>query len=457
MGRFAAALFLTTFAFAQTKSIEGDWQGTLDAGALKLRMGLHLSKDAAGNLTAKLDSIDQSIMGLPVKTATFTANRLTLDIPAVRGSFEGTLNAAGLEIAGTFTQGAGVPLTFKRVDKVETLRRPQEPKPPFPYDAVDVAYESQGIKLAGTLTVPRGAGPFPAALLITGSGPQDRDEALFGHKAFWVIADHLTRHGIAVLRLDDRGVGQSTGNSTMTSIQEMATDVFAGVHFLKGRKEIDGGRIGLIGHSEGGIVGPLAASQSPDVAFVVMLAGTGVTGEQVMYLQSEMVIRSVGGDDDAVKQNHKIQELLFGVLHQEKDQKDRQVMIQKFRDAWKADQGSDAPKEMEAQFGSITSAEMLSFILFNPADALRKVKVPVLALNGSRDVQVPALQNLPRIVAELTLGGNPDVTAVELPGLNHLFQHCKTCAPTEYGVLEETFSPGALEIMTEWLTRHVGK
>ncbi len=272
-----------------------------------------------------------------------------------------------------------------------------------------------------------------------------------------MIADHLTRHGIAVLRLDDRGVGQSTGNSTMTSIQEMASDVLSGVRFLKGRKEIDGSRIGVIGHSEGGIVGPLAASQSPDVAFVVMLAGTGVTGEQVMYLQSEMVIRSVGGDDDAVNQNRKIQELLFGILHREKDQKDRQVMIQKFRDAWKADQGSDAPKQMEAQFAGITSAEMLSFILFNPAEALRKVKVPVLAMNGSRDVQVPALQNLPRIVAELTAGGNPDVTAIEVPGLNHLFQHCKTCAPNEYGTLEETFSPGALEIMTDWLTRHVGK
>ena len=179
---------MTTFAFAQTKGVEGDWQGTLSAGAVKLRMGLHISKDAAGNLTAKFDSIDQSAMGLPVKAATFTGNRLALDIAVSQASFEGTLSVDGSEIAGTFTQGAGVPLTFKRVGKVDTLRRPQEPKPPFPYDATDVAYENHGIKLAGTLTVPRGAGPFPAALLITGSGPQDRDEALFGHKPFWVIA-----------------------------------------------------------------------------------------------------------------------------------------------------------------------------------------------------------------------------------------------------------------------------
>jgi uncharacterized protein len=457
MSKFAAAFFVTTFAFAQTKGVEGDWQGTLSAGAVKLRIGLHILKDAAGNLTAKFDSIDQSAMGLPVKAATFTGNRLALDIAVSQASFEGTLSVDGSEIAGTFTQGAGVPLTFKRVDKVDTLRRPQEPKPPFPYDATDVAYENHGIKLAGTLTVPRGAGPFPAALLITGSGPQDRDETLFGHKPFWVIADHLTRHGIAVLRLDDRGVGQSAGNSTMTSIQEMAGDVLAGVQFLKGRKEIDARHIGLIGHSEGGITGPLAASQSPDVAFVIMLAGTGVTGEQVLFLQAEMVIRAEGGSEEGAAQNRKLQELLFKVLHQEQDEKDRQVVIQKLRDAWKADQGSDAPPAMQAQFASITSTEMRTFVLFDPAETLRKVKVPVLAMNGSRDVQVPPGQNLPAIVSALTAGGNPDMTAIELPGLNHLFQHCKTCAPSEYGTLEETFSAEALEIMTAWLTRHAGR
>jgi pimeloyl-ACP methyl ester carboxylesterase len=397
-------------------------------------------------------------MGIPVQKAAFTENRLKLDIPALRGSFEGAMKADGSEIAGTFTQmGAGLPLTFKRTDHVETLRRPQEPQPPFPYNAVDVGYETGGVKLAGTLTVPRGSGPFPAALLITGSGPEDRDEAIFGHKPFWVIADYLTRRGIAVLRLDDRGVGKSTGNSTMTTVEEMAGDVLAGVQFLKRRKEIDAGHIGVIGHSEGGIVGPLAASQSPDIAFVVMLAGTGVTGEQVMYLQSELVIRSQGGGDEAVAQNRKLQELLFKVLHDQKDEKDRQVVIQKLREAWKADRGSDAPKEMEAQFAGVASAELRSFILLDPSEALRKVKVPVLAMNGSRDVQVPPAQNLPAIKAALTAGGNPDVTTIELPGLNHLFQHCQTCAPSEYAQLEETFSPEALEIMGDWLQRHTGK
>lgn len=458
MGKFAAAIILAVCASAQTQGVEGEWQGTLDVGAVKLRIGLHILKDSAGGLTVKLDSLDQGAMGIPVKTATFAAGRLKLDIPALRGSFEGSLKPDGSEIAGTFAQmGTGLPLTFKRTDKLETLRRPQEPKPPFPYNAVDVAYETNGVTLAGTLTIPRGAGPFPAALLITGSGPEDRDEAIFGHKPFWVIADYLTRRGIAVLRLDDRGVGKSTGNSTMTSVQEMAGDVLAGVHFLQGRKEINGTCIGVIGHSEGGIVGPLAASQSPDIAFVVMLAGTGVTGEQVMYLQADLVIRSEGGGDEVVAQNRKLQELMFNTLRREKDEKDGQVVVQKLREAWKADRGSDAPTQMEAQFASVSSAELRSFILLDPSEALGKVKVPVLAMNGSRDVQVPPGQNLPAIVSALTAGGNPDVTAVELPGLNHLFQHCKTCALTEYGQIEETFSAEALEIMGDWLKRHTGK
>jgi pimeloyl-ACP methyl ester carboxylesterase len=457
MGKLTAILCLAVTAYAQTRDVEGDWQGSLDTGALKLRIGLHLTTDSAGKLTAKVDSIDQSVMGIPVKTASLKSNRLTLDIPALRASYEGTVNADASEIAGAFTQGASVPLTFKRVGKIETLKRPQEPKPPFPYDAVDVAYEVTGARLAGTLTVPRGTGPFPAAVLITGSGPQDRDEALFGHKPFWVIADYLTRRGMAVLRLDDRGMGKSSGNSAMMTVQEMAGDVLAGVHFLQERKEINGTLIGVIGHSEGGIVGPLLASQSPEIAFVVMLAGTGVTGEQVMYLQSELVIRSEGGGDEAVAQNRKLQETLFKVLHDQKDEKDPRAVIRKMREAWKASYGSDPPKAMEGQFASTTSPELRSFIMFDPGEALRKVKVPVLAMNGSRDVQVPARQNLPAIVAALAVAGNQDVTAIELPGLNHLFQHCKTCAPTEYGMLEETFSAEALEIMGDWLERHTGR
>ncbi len=461
----ACALLAVATACAQTGSIEGIWQGTIEASGIKLRLAFHISKDDKGGLVTKWDSIDQGAMDLPVSQTTFADNKLHFQINAGT-SFDGTFNAAGSEIAGTFTQGAAIPLILKRVEKVDALNRPQNPKPPFPYDSEDVMYPSPsrntaaGVTLAGTITKPRGAGPFPAALMITGSGPQDRDETLLGHRPFWVIADYLTRRGIAVLRIDDRGMGKSTGNSTRTSMSEMADDVLTGVDLLKARKEIDAKHIGVIGHSEGGIVGPLAASRSSGISFVVMLAGTGVPGEQVMYLQSEMIMRVSGASEAAAAQNHKVQEMIFNVVREAKDEKDDAVILAKLHDAWAKlpgltdEQRKAGTQGINAEFNRILAPEMRSFIFLDPAEALRKVKVPVLALNGSRDVQVPPQQNLPAIVRALTEGANSDFTVAELPGLNHLFQKCKTCAPSEYGDLEETFSPAALEIVGDWIVRH---
>ncbi len=220
IGWIAALAGATLFA---QSGIEGTWQGTLDVGAIKLRLGLHVDKNPQGEFSSKLDSIDQNALGIPVTVTTFSSGKLHLELPNLRATYDGTLGAGGKEIIGTFVQGRPLPLVFKRVEKVETLNRPQNPKPPYPYDAQDVAYEtSPGIKLAGTLTLPRGPGPFPAALMITGSGPQDRDESLLGHKPFLVIADYLTRRGIAILRVDDRGVGGSTGNSIRETLDDMA-------------------------------------------------------------------------------------------------------------------------------------------------------------------------------------------------------------------------------------------
>jgi fermentation-respiration switch protein FrsA (DUF1100 family) len=456
-----ATFFAGATLWAQS-GVEGTWQGTLDAGAVKLRLGLHVNKNAQGDFSSTLDSIDQSAMGIPVKVTTFSGNVLHLELPVLNATYNGKLSADGKEIIGTFIQGAPLALAFKRVEKVETLNRPQNPKPPYPYDAQDVTYETKtGIKLAGTLTLPRGLGPFPAALMITGSGPQDRDEALLGHKPFLVIADYLTRRGIAVLRVDDRGVGGSTGNSTRETLDDMAGDVLTGVEYLKGRKEIDAKHIGVIGHSEGGLVGPAAAVRSADIAFVIMLAGTGVPGEEVLKLQGEAIIRASGGSDAKVVQEHAMQDMIFRVLRSEKDDN---AAVEKMMAEWgeikakltEAERKSiGVPDEVvRAQFTSVTSPEMRSFLSYDPAEALRKLKAPVLALNGSRDLQVPPQQNLPAIKAALTAAGNSDFTVSELPGLNHLFQKCKKCTVQEYAELEETFSPGALEIMGDWLVRH---
>jgi len=454
---------LAAAAVAQT-GIEGTWQGTIDAGAVKLRLGLHISRSDAGELVSKLDSIEEGRLGLPVPKTTFVGPTLRFELPAARVSYEGHMNAAGDSIAGTFTQqGVAVPLTFKRVKEIETLRRPQLPQPPFPYDSENVLYENKagGVKLAGTLTLPRGGGAYPAALLITGSGPQDRDDTMLGHKPFLVIADYLSRHGIAVLRVDDRGMGKSTGNSTRSTLDDFAGDVLAGVEFLKQHPGIQPHEIGVIGHSEGGVVGPYAAARSADIAFVVMLAGTGVTGEQVLYDQATAIARKAGASDAAIRQNRVVQEALIHAMMTESDEK---AAAARMRSEWNRINATmpaayreamgDSDAMINLQIGQFNNPEFRSFVPFDPATVLRKVRVPVLALNGSRDVQVTPELNLPAIATALAQGGNTDFTVAELPGLNHLFQACRQCVPAEYGTLEETFSPAALEIMTDWIVRH---
>jgi pimeloyl-ACP methyl ester carboxylesterase len=448
--RIACGFALASAAWAQT-GMEGTWQGALEAGAVRLRVGLHIAKNEKGEWSSTFDSIDQGAMGLPVKVTTVSGKALHFEMPALHLSFDGTLNADATQISGTITQGVGLPMVFKRVEKLETLNRPQNPKPPFPYKAIEVSYENKLGKLAGTLTVPDGDGPFPAAIMITGSGPENRDEEVFGHKPFLIIADYLSRRGIAVLRLDDRGVGGSAGSSSQETIQEMATDVLSGVDFLKARKEINPKKIGVIGHSEGGIVGPIAASRSSDIAFVVMLAGPGVTGEQIMYLQAELIAKASGVADAAIAENRTLQEILFKAARADVDEK---TALENFRADWRNAHGADPGAVLESQLKSVLVPEIRSFAFYDPAEALRKLKVPVLALNGSRDLQVPPSQNLPAVSAALTAAGNKDFLVMELPGLNHLFQTCQKCTVAEYGTLEETFSPKALEIMGEWLARH---
>ena len=458
--RFTPAILLAGLMQGQMADITGNWLGSLQAGPVTLRVAFHITADENGEFTSTLDSLDQNAMGIPVRRTTFSGNKLQMDIPGIRADYEGVLSADRSEIAGTFTQGGvPLPLTLKRVAKIEAPKRPQNPRPPFPYDSLEVSYENGEIRLGGTLTIPRGQGPFPAALMITGSGAQDRDESLMGHKPFLVIADYLTRRGIAVLRVDDRGVGKSTGSTSQETLDDMASDVLAGVGFLKGRTEIDAKHIGVIGHSKGGIVGPAAAVRSPDISFVIMLAGTGVSGDQVLYAQAELVARSMGATENAIERNRAIQQMILNVLKSENDPK---AALAKMRAEWermKADfpeaQQEAADRAMNQQFEGVLSPEMRSFILHDPAATLRHVKAPVLALNGSRDVQVSAKQNLPAIAAALAEGGNSDFTVTELPGLNHLFQKCDKCTVSEYGELEETFSPAALEVIGDWLALHM--
>ena len=296
---FLSVAFIVTSALAvvaQTPNVEGNWLATLPVNGVKVRLVLKIEKSANG-YTAKFDSPDQGATDLPIDSIVLDGKRLTFSAAKFAISYEGTLNETGDEVSGTFKQGAGATsMIFKRIAEAPGLSRAQDPKKPYPYDEQEVSYrnEKDNIKIAGTLTLPRGSGPYPAVLLITGSGSQDRNETIAGHRPFLVLADHLTRNGIAVLRVDDRGMGGTDTGSLSATSENFAEDVFAGVNFLKQRKEIDPKLIGLIGHSEGGMIAPMVAARSQDVAFIVLLAGLGQKGEDVIYTQTELIHKAQG-------------------------------------------------------------------------------------------------------------------------------------------------------------------
>lgn len=466
---FVLVILLTSLlsAAAQEKvtamqNIAGDWSGVLDVGAAKLTLVLHVTA-AAGGLTAKLDSPDQGATGIPVDTVTFQDGTLKFEMKSLMASFEGTLNKEGTEIAGQFSQGGrSFPLALTRgIQAKEAPKRPQEPKPPYPYREEEVSYanpHAPGVTLVGTLTLPDGAGPFPAVLLITGSGPQDRNESLLGHKPFLVLADYLTRQGIAVLRVDDRGVGKSTGNFKLATSQDFAGDALAGVEFLKAHKQINPRQIGLIGHSEGGLVAPLVAAKTKDVAFIVLMAAPGVPGEEILYEQAALLSRAAGASEQAVAENRKLQADMFAIVKAEKDPAVAEQKLKDLMAKWVAalpeaqrKLPGASPAVLAAQIKQVNSPWFRFFLTYDPRPALRQLKIPVLAINGELDLQVPPKQNLPEIEKALKAAGNRDYRIVELPKLNHLFQTAQTGGFAEYEKIEETISPAALKVISDWI------
>lgn len=448
-------------ATAQSKSVDGAWQGALSLGAIELRVVFHLAQQPDGKLKATMDSPDQGAKGIKVELATREGDRVKLDVKAVRGTYDGKLSDDGQEIRGVWKQaGPALPLNLKRLDKEPDYRRPQDPVPPLPYESLDVTYENKAakVRLAGTFTYPKNARGVPAVLLLTGSGAQDRDEALLGHRPFLVLADYLTRRGIAVLRVDDRGVGGSTGNSLTATTADLAADALAGVAFLKSRPEVNPRKIGLVGHSEGGIIAPLAAIRSPDVAFIVLLAGTGVSGEEILYHQGELIARVQKAGEKSIADARDLQSELFRVLRDEPDNAKALEKIARVVD--ESESLAKAPTEeakaavraeVQAQAQGMITPWFRYFLTYDPAPTLSKVRCPVLALNGEKDLQVDPRQNLPPIERALKASGNRDVTIKELPGLNHLFQHSETGSPAEYGRIDETFAPEALQIVGDWI------
>lgn len=436
-----------TFARAVKPSeLDGAWEGVLDVGQ-KLRLVLHLTTTKDG-LTATLESPDQSAAGIPA-TAKRDGQSLTVEAAMIGAKYQGTIARDLSSIDGTFSQGGGsFPLSLKRggaAKPASAPRRPQTPAKPYPYRDEDVKYANPGagIQLAGTFTLPQGEGPFPAAVLITGSGQQDRDETILGHKPFLVLADYLTRRGVAVLRSDDRGAGGSGGEFAAATTADFATDVESAVAYLKTRKEIDFHRIGLIGHSEGGVIAPMVAAGNRDIAFIVMLAGSGVPGDQVIVSQVAATGELAGVSKELVEQSRVQERQILDLIEHEKNES---VLKEKLRTLIPS---SDA--EFEPVYRQMTTPWYRYFLTYDPAPALRKVQCPVLALIGGKDTQVAASVNLPAIRQALAAGGNSHVDVEEIQGLNHLFQHAATGAVTEYGAIEETFAPEVLEKIAAWI------
>jgi pimeloyl-ACP methyl ester carboxylesterase len=466
----AVYLLLGGVAFAGSPA-DGSWEGKLQTGGVSLRIVFNISTASDGSLKATMDSPDQGGYGIGVDSVSFADNQLRCEIKRISGVFEGKFTEANRTIDGFWTQ-FGVPMTLTLQPKAAVVRnRPQEPKPPFPYLAEEVSFENTkaGLKLAGTLTRPSGSKQAPAVVLITGSGQQNRDEEIMGHKPFLVLADSLTRRGIAVLRVDDRGMGGSASGPNSATSEDFAGDVAAAIEYLQSRRDIDKKHIGLIGHSEGGMIAPMLAANSKDVAFIVMLAGPGVRGVDVIVKQSDLVLEAQKVPAIARATNARIQQKLIDIAMHSKDDAEALAAF----DAWWAERSKAASgpftssdsetatlknvgDQLRSQFMNYLSPWMRFFLAYDPAPTLAKVRCPVLAINGSLDLQVPSSQNLPAVEAALKAGGNKDYTARELPGLNHLFQAAKTGAPSEYIEIEETINPAALELIGDWVAQHAG-
>ncbi len=451
--------------------IEGIWQGTLKFSGIELRIIFSISRASDNTLKATYDVPEQNAIDIPVDEITFNNREVRLEIIPIEGVFEGKLSEDGEMIDGKWIQsGMTLPLVLERTQTKFEIKRPQEPKEPYPYIAEEVVFKNieAGIRLAGTLTRPHSEGTFPAVLLLSGSGAQDRDESVFGHRPFLVLADYLTRRGMAVLRVDDRGIGGSAGDFDKATALDFASDAMAGVAYLKNRKEIDHGCIGLAGHSEGGMIAPMVASQSSGIAFIVLIASPGLAIKQMEFFEEVRALKANGASDNLIARNRAVQERLFAVINRETDS---QVVKEKFTSIIKEFfKGLNAQEKkiigiseknldvhIQEKFRRLHSPWFRFYLNYDPGTVLKKTSCPVLAVNGEKDVQVTPKENLEAIKSALEAGGNKNYTIKELPGLNHLLQTAETGNISEYGKIEETMSPFAMQIIGDWILKQVKK
>ena len=457
-----ALFFLPVSSIFSQQQFAGHWNGKLNVGAKALAIVFNVT--ASGDtLTATLDSPDQGAMGINVRSVSVAGDSIFFDIKIIGASYAAKYIAEGdsARLTGKFKQSAySFDLTCTRSEKAFTLNRPQEPKPPFPYFGEEVEFENKtaGVKFSGTFTRPKEGKRFASVILVTGSGPQDRDESLFGHKPLAVIADHLTKNGFAVLRYDERGVGKSTGNYSEATTMDFTLDAIEAVKYLKSRSDVDSSRTGIIGHSEGGVVAPMAAAMFPGVNFIVMLAGLGVPGDELMLMQYRAVMESESAPESKIEKQLIFNRELFEIVKSETDSAkffaaadDLIAEFQKVLTPEEKEIPDFKPETLRNMLKIVNTKWFRYFINTDPKEYLAKVRAPVLALNGTKDIQVPYRENLAAIEKSLKAAGNKNYKTVPLEGLNHLFQKCGKCSIEEYGKLEETFNEAALKEISGWM------
>lgn len=439
------------------QTITGKWHGLLDVGK-KLRLDIHVTQEAIG-FSGKLDSPDQGAKDIPATKVEFSGGTFVFEVKNLGVSYTGTLKNDTID--GTFTQGGFTTklLLSRQAVMIKKANRPQEPKRPFSYTETEVKFENsiEKFQLSGTLTLPQGEGPFPAVILVSGSGPQDRNEEILGHKPFWIIADFLTNQGFAVLRYDDRGTAQSKGIFASATSIELATDAESALDFMRNNPKIKKDKICIAGHSEGAVIAVMLAAKRKDIHSVILLAGPAIPGGELLLKQQFLINKASGVSEKMNKSMQRFNREIYKIVVEEKTlQTARPIIEKKISQSLKNTKDKDligySSKEalIQESVNQLCNPWMFYFIKYDPKSDLEKVKCHVLALNGSKDLQVPPKENLSAMEMHIPKSSK-SLVFKELACLNHLFQECETGNVTEYGTIEQTIQPAVLKLMGDWL------
>lgn len=441
---FISLLLTLSASSLFSQVVTGSWYGVLETPMQKLSVEFNIQQ-SNGQYSATMSIPEQGMKDFKVTATTFSSDTLTLGIPRLNFVYKGAVGKDG-QLKGKLTQhGMDFDLDLSRAEVAKKVNRPQEPKPPYPYISEDVTFrnEGAGISLGGTITIPEGGGKHPAVVLVSGSGLQNRDEEVFDHKPFLVLSDYLTRNGIVVLRYDDRSFGESEGNPANATTADFAEDAMAGIRYLMSRKEVNPNQVGIIGHSEGGLIAFMLAAKEKDIAFAIPMAGSTLRGDSILSLQNEAIGRGYGMTAEALAMAGKINRSVYDVVLSSNSKEEVEEKLAEIL---------GTSERAKGQIKQMSSSWMRFFLGYDPSEDIQNIYIPILVLFGDKDLQVLAEQN-----AEAFKKNIPDTnkhTEVKIySGKNHLFQSATTGLSTEYYEIEETISPEVLQDITGWIKK----